>query len=1276
MRSRGTLLFLFLPVINLFAQSNQGTITGTISDPSGAVVAAAEIDVKNRDTGIVYQGGTSNTGNYVIPVPAGFYEITVNVPGFKKFVQQNVQVIVATDTRRDVTLEVGQASDVVTVADTAPLLKTESGEMSHLVELKEAVELPLLTISGGGYTGATTMGNIRNPLQTSLLLPGVTFANDMALVVNGLPSNSESIRIEGQDSTGTIWKVYQQRSQTMGVEAVQEVSVQTSNFAAEYGQVGGGYFNFTMKSGTNQLHGSAYDYIVNEAFNAGLPFTDASTVSPNRKGQHIRNVQRRNDFGFTLGGPIKIPKVYNGENKSFFFFNFEQYRENRLIANGLQSVPTQAYRGGDFSTSGCFNFNAAANQCNTNPVALTQGGAPAIDSAGQALTYGEVFDPNTTRVVNGFQVRTPFPNQIIPASRMDPVALKIQNMLPLPNAPGIINNFNIPAYVNFVHTTNFSWKIDQALSPTAKLSWYYSHYGWNSPNANGFTEPFTGAVPTAYRNHTTRVNYDQSITPTLLLHIGVGYLHQKEPTRPQAYDQTKLGLTGYFDPTLFPTIWGLGQTNTTGGWACVSSAIPCGTTNAFGQTNGVGAFFEATVYEEKPTANANLTWVKGNHTFKYGGELTIEGYPEDSNWRANGYFTFSNAETADPWQNGQALNFPNGSGFNYASFLLGLPDNLQLSTITQTKVGNHLMGFYAQDSWKVTRKLTVDYGLRYDFQTYLKEQYGRMQMASFATPNPKVGGRLGAGIYEGYGGGRCNCAFSHNYPYAFGPRLGVAYQITPKTVLRAGAGITYGVTQTPQGLSYGVADYYTFNAQGYGISPVPNGLQGGNPYPNIKWPDFSPDKYPVASAGLLPPSNPNIYFAPEARPPRIWQWSVGIQREIFRNFVAEVTYVGNREVWGAAPFLDQISSNSLNQDLLAHYGLNLANAADRTLLISQIGSPQAIQRGFYPAYVGMPPTQTVAQQLRPVPQWIAPTAVDLGPPIGKTWYDSLQAKGTKRFSHGLQAEASFVWAKGEVIGTGSEAGNINSLAGVPLYNDIYNYGINKQLNQLVKPLATVISGSYTTPKLGGDGVGAKVASHVLRDWQLGWLLRYQSGDLIASPPSNNQLNLQLARASNLDRGSVTFWNRVPGVDPLAVDPNCHCFNPQTTLALNKNAWTDAPPGTFGTAAPFYNDVRWQRQPAESMSFGRNFRMGKEGRYNLFVRAEFQNIFNRLFLSKPAVGAPGFAGSNQPSIGPLTNPATVPTTVNGVYTGGYGYIATLGGAGAQPRAGQIVARFTF
>ena len=231
--STGGSHWLCLAGLGVFAQSNQGTITGTISDPAAAVVPAAQIEIKNTATGVIYRGGTSGTGNYVLSVPAGVYEISVNAPGFKKFVLTNVEVTVATDTRKDVTLEVGAASEVISVTDTVPLLKTESGELSHTVAISEADQLPVLTISGGNVFGATTMGEIRNPLQTAGTaswggkhLP----SNDQAVVVNGLPSNSEAIRIEGQDSTGNIWKVLQQLSQGASVDAIQEVAGSDQQF--------------------------------------------------------------------------------------------------------------------------------------------------------------------------------------------------------------------------------------------------------------------------------------------------------------------------------------------------------------------------------------------------------------------------------------------------------------------------------------------------------------------------------------------------------------------------------------------------------------------------------------------------------------------------------------------------------------------------------------------------------------------------------------------------------------------------------------------------------------------------------------------------------------------------------------------------------------------------------------------------------------------------------------------------------------------------------------
>src|SRR6266516_4874012 len=340
-RSVLVIVCLFLSTLAAFAQTDRGTLTGTVSDPSGAVIPGVSIEARNVQTGAMYQAGSSETGNYTLAqLPAGTYELSATLPGFKRFVREGIIVAVATVLRIDVTLDVGAAGESVTVEAASPLLKTESGEVSHNLTTDQINNLPVLTLSSS-FGQASTLGNVRNPLQVVNLLPGASFANDNQLRVNGMPSATQAIRIEGQDATNGRHRQYNQGVQA-SVEAIQEVAVQTSNYAAEFGQAGGGYFNFTMKSGTNQFHGAVYDYLVNEAFNAGLPFTAAGTQTPLKAGKHIRNPQRRNDYGFTLGGPISIPKLYNGQNRSFFFFNFEQYRENRNVLNGISTVPTQA----------------------------------------------------------------------------------------------------------------------------------------------------------------------------------------------------------------------------------------------------------------------------------------------------------------------------------------------------------------------------------------------------------------------------------------------------------------------------------------------------------------------------------------------------------------------------------------------------------------------------------------------------------------------------------------------------------------------------------------------------------------------------------------------------------------------------------------------------------------------------------------------------------------------------------------------------------------------
>jgi hypothetical protein len=349
------------------------------------VVASAPIEAKNAETGAEYKAGTSATGNYTLAqLPAGSYELTVTVPGFKTYKRQNIIVAVAQTLRVDIPLEVGASTDSITITAESTLLKTESGELSHNVSTERLDNLPVLSIGASAGTAG-----IRNPYSVLQLLPGSNFTADSAVRVNGSPANTQALRIEGQDATNGIDAV--QSVTTPSVDAIQEFAVQTSNFAAEYGQVGGGLFNVTMKSGTNQYHGSAYDYFVNEALNAGQPFTN------NGNGSQLRSRQRRNDYGFTLGGPVRIPHLYNGHDKTFFFFNFEQFRETVITNNQPLTVPTLRYRNGDFGQ------------------ALT-GKNLGTDQLGRPILENTVYDPSTTRNQVGldgniYQVRGPVSKQ-------------------------------------------------------------------------------------------------------------------------------------------------------------------------------------------------------------------------------------------------------------------------------------------------------------------------------------------------------------------------------------------------------------------------------------------------------------------------------------------------------------------------------------------------------------------------------------------------------------------------------------------------------------------------------------------------------------------------------------------------------------------------------------------------------------------------------------------------------------------------------------------------
>jgi hypothetical protein len=1192
----------------LFAQSDRGAITGTITDPSGAVLGAAPVEAHNTANGVVVKVASSETGNYTIPsLPAGLYDLHVTVSGFKEYIRQGLQVQNAQTMRIDVALEVGSSTESVTVTDAAPLLKTESGEMSHVVSIQRMNNMPILQAGGtGGSAG------IRNPIMVVALIPGSALTvgqTGPTVRINGGVNNSQTMLVEGMDASNSLGQGASQQNQ-VGVDSVQEFAVQTSNYAAEFGQAGSAIMNITMKSGTNAYHGSAYEYWVHEKLHSGQPLLNPLNVprASLLDAGNPRPKSRRNDYGATFGGPVWIPKLYDGKNRTFFFLNFEQYRAGAVVVADAISVPTAAYRTGDFSRA-------------LLPNILGQ------DPLRRNIQPNMIYDPNTRRTEAGSLITDPFPSNIIPTARLDPVALKVQAFLPSPtNSSALVNNFQ-GSYPQERLTQVPSIKIDQVVGSKHRFSFLANRTSTVCDfcaGAEGLPLPVSAAIGTNVRAHTERLNWDTTLTPTLLLHWGIGYTQNwlGRPALANDIDATALlGLRGPFTGRIatFPNFTGLNNTQT-GGSSNISS---------------VGSLADD-VYQQG-TAILSLTWVKDNHTFKYGGELRNQGDYRLDESGINGTYAFGPQQTALPYVvqgNAGAQVAGNTIGFPYASFLLGLVNSGNVRPGSRGRIGKHQLGFYAQDTWKVTRKLTIDYGLRYDYSTYLKEQYGRMANLDQNAPNPTAGGHPGAVQYEA----TCNCNFANNYKFAFGPRLGVAYQVNSKTVLRGGFGIAY--TGTPQ---YNLAGGVVSATNPFGPDPEPGreamALRDGLPLSpqQIAWPNFSPGYFPVAAfVGAGPAS---VVDQNGGRPGRSYQWTIGLQREINQNLVVEASYVGNRQIWLTAGGL--VNYNFLSTSRLQSYGLSLNNPADVTMLNAQINQAAAGRFRNQLPFAGF--TGSVAQSLRPFPQFSS-NLTPLWAPLGNAWYDSLQMKVTQRFSHGLDFTYAFTYAK-----------ELDTFSANTF--DVQNRQLFKSLSSNSRPLISGIGINYQTPGLGG---GHKLLSHIVRDWQVGSFLQYASALPFAPPVATTTPLLSNSIFQN------TFQSRVPGEPLYTQDLNCHCFDPNTTFVLNPKAWVNPGVGQFGSAT-FYGDYRRQRRPFENLSFGRNFRL-KEG-VNLSIRGEMTNVLNRAFINDPT----------------SANPAAVQTVRAGTTqtTAGFGFInntvlnqGTFATGGGQPRQGQIVGRITF
>ena len=1087
---------LMLVVTAALAQSDRGAITGAVTDPQGAAVLGASITLVNVETGSRFATQVNETGNYSITsVPVGTYALHVEHAGFRKFSQTGIHVGVAQTVRLDVSLVVGATSEAVTVYGDASLLKTESAEQSTVITSDKINELPLKFYADK---------QVRNLFSFASLSPGVTGSTTWDIQVNGVPIYNFRIVLEGQDTGSSVGPGSFQDLQP-SLDAIGEFTLQSGTFAAEYGQVGAGLLNMTARSGTNQVHGSIYEIMANEAFNAAAPFT------------HQRPMLRQHDFGGNVGGPIWIPKLYNGRNRSFFFFNIEEFRNSRM-AYSLSSVPSEAYRNGDFG------WTMTGRQLGT-------------DGLGRPIMEGVIYDPATDRTGSDGRVyRDPFPANRVPVARFDPIAVKIQNLIPKPNlsVPGDlpVRNYEVtlPAWkLQYVP----SFKIDHNLGANTKIAGYYHWNHTQNVAQDGLPDPITRRRVLAVTSHTIRLNWDQTLSPTLLNHFSVGMQHfdNRDTTPVTDYDQMKeLGLKGAL-VTTFPQI-----------------------TGAF---KDMGPPNYNHYRQEKPSVAEALTWVRGKHTYKFGGEFRLDTFINGKPTPGIGAYTFSSSQTGLPATQGMSLQ-GGGIGYGHASFMLGLVSSASIGTPNDPMFRRKTWSFYAQDTFKISRKLSLDYGLRWDYEPFWHELHYRTTRWDPSVVNPAAGGLKGGTMFAGYGPGRCNCDFTKAYPFAFGPRLGLAYQINAKTVLRAGWGVNYGATkhinylggESAMGFGWNTIN---FSNPAYGMAAFR--FQNGLNYDLAQLYATNLDPGIRPSPGQL--NSPPTRWDPNAgRPPRLQNWSIGLQREITKDLMVEANYVGNRGIWWEANGL--VNNNALSPTMLQARGLDISNADDRTLLTSRVDSALARARGFQAPYAAYPMSTTVAQSLRPYPQF-GNLAVAMAP-LGNTWYDSLQARATKRLSHGFSFGASYTWSK-----------TLGTLKGA--VNDVYNRGLAKSITSYDIPHLVVVNGTWKIPTFGLAkrnyltrlGIGG---------WTLGAIIRYGSGSPIDSPTGKNAL------ASLLFQG--TMMNRVPGEPLFTHDLNAHDWDPSKEFVLNPKAWTDPAPGP-GARPPHVIAITGPRGPPTNRS---------------------------------------------------------------------------------------------
>jgi hypothetical protein len=1100
-------------VYSAFAQSTTGTITGLVSDSTGAVVPQASVTVKNQATGAQAETVSSNTGNYVIPnLPVGIYEISVSNPGFKRFVQSNISLKSNDNIRLDVRLEVGAVSEQVSVTAEAPPLKSESTEVSTVMEQKLVKDVPL-PMNGVG-------GGMRNAFSVMMMLPQVK-SNDGQnawddLQVGGGQQHDFNVSVDGL-SVEMGWRnhVGYMNRLLPPVDAVEEIRIDTAVFKAEDSRASGGNFSLVTKSGTNEFHGTLFEYYQSQRL-------DANTWQNNKFGRP-RAVYHRNDFGATGGGPVYIPKVYDGRNKTWFYLSYEGYRFPQTSGVSELTIPTTEMIDGDFS-----NWRLANG------------------------TLIPIYDPTTTRSdgQGGF-IRDPFPGNIIPANRLSPLSRRIASYFPDPNRPGVLRNYVNTAPGPRKRIENaYLTKFDHAFGTKNRLAftWTKNGYYWNNAYDTNPTDPQNwggNALPyplsgrqyyrgDQYYGNVFRLNDTHMITPTLINTITMGFHRLTHPE----HDITAEGANENWGEILggiqnnpysnaaFPGV--RFRTDNYYGWE---------STKFWDEYHNVWGFDE------------NLSWVRASHSFKFGYSFQMMHLNRTDGNRRAGDIWFHRLETAAPGDNS------GNSGSSFASFLLGAVDEGGFTIPNALMMRFPYHAFFVQDDWKITPRLTANLGLRYEMNMSVYEKHDRFSQFDPTLPNPAASGQPGALRFLGEGPGREGRRNLHDTAAGWGPRVGLAFQLTPSTVIRGGFGIFYSslkVTGLGGGANTGFANSPSWASADAGITPA---FYWDNGFPEWQAPPFI---NPGFNTGFSVP-----WFGADeiAKLPSSTNWNFAIQRALPKNFVVDLTYTGNK---GTHLATDRVNYMQIHPQY-AYLG---------SLLNAPIDDPRVVALGFRPPFENfkevMKANATLGQSLRMFPQYQNVTTGGMMNHSGNSTYHAMIVKVTKRFSDGLSLLGTYTWSKLLTDADSSEpwiAGVVGSAVGAGAAQDHYNRRPEKSYGVLDLPHQFKVTASYDLPfGTGKRFFNSGIARWILGDWNLGAFVFYQSGFPMGVTDSAAQ---NFLRGGTPRPNVLTHDWRAPIVGEE--------FDPDKDVFYNRDAFqrrTDPRVDPFGNAPRLNGATRW------------------------------------------------------------------------------------------------------